>query len=240
MSRSPAEKLNNNRGISRLAALLLVLIIVMSAMIAVPHLLSYNAQGEAVACAAALDTASRRLAQDYLDGNYDQNAAEAQKVVTVAMNGWDDLCPGGGKVYLVETKNKDLPYELVCGKHDHDAKRRTRLNSGYVLEQLKEGLRKARRDGKPYPEKLVFSLNGKQWTARLTDEATGFKRGTATTAGMEGKGIVAYYAIAGHSDFCADSGAKEGSICYFSFADEQHCANWRYDDGWTGDSYGVR
>ena len=26
-------------------------------------------------------------------------------------------------------------------------------------------------------------------------------------------------------------------IWYFSFADEDHCANWSYHDEWTGDSY---
>ena len=30
---------------------------------------------------------------------------------------------------------------------------------------------------------------------------------------------------------------EDGALWYFSYADEAHCANWRADDGWTGDSY---
>ena len=69
------------------------------------------------------------------------------------------------------------------------------------------------------------------------DEPSGLKRGTRTTMGLEKAGIVAYYSIVGHSDFGADSAKKEGEIWYFSYADEDHCANWTYREQWTGDSY---
>ena len=69
------------------------------------------------------------------------------------------------------------------------------------------------------------------------DEPTNLKRGTRTTMGMENAGIVAYYSIKNHSDFGADSKAEEGTIWYFSFADEDHCATWTADEQWTGDSY---
>ena len=51
------------------------------------------------------------------------------------------------------------------------------------------------------------------------------------------KGTVICYSITGHSDFGADSGLEEGQVWYFSYADEEHCANWKSDDGWSGDSY---
>lgn len=227
-------------GLARLHGILLVLIIVLSVIIIIPSVRSCNADGESVACAAALDSARRRLAENVIEGNYDQNAQEAQEVVTRAMLGWDDLCPGGGKVYLVSTKGGAMPYELVCGKHDSDKKQCTRLNAGYVLDQLRENLRRSSLLGEPYPEKLSFDLNGERWTAWLTDEEVPFKRGTGTTKGYEKKGNVAFYGIKGHSDFCGDSSGKEGEICYFSFADHDHCAAWQQEVGWTGDSYGTR
>ena len=30
---------------------------------------------------------------------------------------------------------------------------------------------------------------------------------------------------------------KAGEICYFVYADENHAAVWRADDGWTGSAY---
>lgn len=240
MRRTLRTKLKSVRGIGLIFVILLVLIIVMCVVVSVPAVRYYQESSAATACAAGLDTARRRLAENFLSGNFDQNARDAKAVVAYAMNGWDDLCPSGGKVYLVENENSEMPYDLLCGMHSSDKKRCTRLNSGYVLDQLEEGLRESRKAGRPYPEELSFYLNGKNWTARLTDEETGFKRGTSTTMGQEGKHIVAYYGIAGHSDFCAGCGAKPGSICYFSFADDDHCANWRFDDGWSGDSYAER
>ena len=233
-------RLGERAGLTRLHGILLVLIVVMCVVITIPAVRSCNADGEAVACAAGLDTAQRRLAQDIIEGNSDQDALEAKEVVTVAMNGWDDLCPGGGRVYLVRAKSGNMPFLLVCGKHDSDKKRCTRLNSGYVLQQLQENLRRSRLLGEAFPKTLTFELNGERWTARLTDEEVPFRRGTSTTRGYEDKGTVAFYGIKGHSDFCAGSAVKDGEICYFSFADPQHCAMWQQEEGWTGDSYGVR
>ena len=227
-------------GISRLTGIMLILVIVLSILVTVPVVRSCNADGEAAACAAGLDTARRRLAQDILEGNSEQDAREAQEVVTIAMNGWDDLCPGGGKVYLVRTKSGAMPFELVCGKHDGDKKRCTRLNSSYVLEQLQDGLYRSGLRGEPAPKELTFSLNGEKWKAKLTDREVVFRRGTATTKGYEKERVVAYFGVMGNSDFMADAQAEEGEICYFSFADENHCAMWSADNGWTGDSYGVR
>jgi hypothetical protein len=167
--------------------------------------------------------------------------------VGYAMNGWDDMCPGGGKVYLITTRTNNnrasdktkgqLPYELVCGKHDRDSKRRTRLNADDVLHQLESSLFELRRNGEKYPESITVTYNSKPLTAVLVDEETNLKRGTSTTSGLEDEEAVAYYSIVGHSDFGKDSNTKEGEIWYFSFADKLHCANWRSDDGWTGDSY---
>ena len=236
MKTSIKTKLHSERGINRLVAVLLVLVIVLAVICMIPAYKKYQDQGKTVACATALDTARRQLAANFMFNGFENDSAEeAKKFVTYVMNGWDDLCPAGGSVYIVPKVNSPLDWEIVCGLHCADSRLRTRLNSYNVREQIREGLLKQKNQGNPYPESLEYTLHNKKHTAYLVDEDVGLKRGTRLTEGV--KGIVAYYSVAGHSDFGADSGVKEGELWYFAFADEDHCANWSYHDEWTGDSY---
>ena len=231
-------KLHSKRGLAWIFAILLALILVLCVMILIPTYKKYQEQGKIVACATALDTARRQLASDFMLNGFENGSAEkAKDFIAYVMNGWDDLCPDGGSVYIVPKDNSLLDWDVVCGLHCADKKLCTRLNAYNVLEQLREALRARRNEGEEYPETLPFTLHGKAGTALLTDEDPGFKRGTATTPGYEKKEIVVYYSIVGHSDFGADSGMKEGELWFFSFADKEHCANWCYHDEWTGDSY---
>ena len=239
MRGSLGEKLKTTRGISRLIALLLVLVIFMCVAISVPTARHYWQQYRAGACAAGLDTARRRLAEQYLSVS-GQSAREARDAVAYAMAGWDDLCPSGGKVYLVETETDEPPYDLVCGLHDPDARLRARLNSGYVLEQLRDGLEASEKNGEPSPETLTFCLNGRHWKAWRTDTRRDFKWGTGIAKGLEKLDAAAYYGIAGQGDFTAGGGVEEGNICYFTYAERTTFATWRAGDGWTGDSYAER
>lgn len=234
------QKLRGGRGVSRLVFVLLVLVIVLAVVVMIPGYRRYQRMGHTVACATALDTARRQLAAEYMFNGWENGSAkEAKRLVTQVMNGWDDLCPEGGTVYIVynagDKVDTDLAWDVVCGLHGSDKKLCTRLNSDYVLDQLREALQRERLLGNDYPEKLGFTLHGKSYTALLVDEETGLKRGTDLTLGYSG--IVAFYGLKGHSDFGADSSADAGEIFYFSYADEKHCATWRSDDGWTGDSY---
>lgn len=238
MRKRLCQKLNSERGISWLIAIMLVLVIILAITSMIPSYKKYQEQGMRVACGTALDTARRQLASNFmLNGFENESAEKAKEFVTYVMNGWDDLCPAGGDVYIVPKADSPLDWEIICGLHCSDGKLRTRLNAYNVREQLKEELLKRRNDGNPYPETLDFTLHHKAYTAQLVDEPSGLKRGTRTTMGMEKAGIVCYYSLVGHSDFGADSGLKDGVLWYFSFADEDHCANWDYHDEWTGDSY---
>ena len=134
-------------GINRLVAILLALVVIMLVVVSIPTFRWYQALSERHACEAAMDTAWRKMAEDYII-NGSMKVDEVKAAVGYAMNGWDDICPGGGKVYLVKTRNNrsasedkaggKLPYELVCGKHDKDEKLRTRLNADDILRQLQE------------------------------------------------------------------------------------------------------
>ena len=70
-----------------------------------------------------------------------------------------NICPSGGTVYLIRDENGI--FEPVCGLHDDDVKRRTRLNASRGLELLTEALTTARRDAREEPESVEIELNGK-------------------------------------------------------------------------------
>ena len=238
MGKALREKLNSERGISWLIAIMLVLIIVLSITSMIPSYLKYREQAKRLACGTAIDTARRQLASNFMFNGFENDSAEeAKKFVAYVMNGWDDLCPDGGDIYIVPKANSPLDWEIVCGLHCSDSKLRTRLNAWNVRDQLEEALLKQQNEDNPYPETLDFTLHHRKYSALLVDEDVGLKRGTRTTMGMEKAGIVAFYSLVGHSDFGADCGMKDGKLWYFAFADEDHCANWNYHDEWTGDSY---
>lgn len=237
MTEKLKRKLKSRNGAARLIVLLALIAAVLAAIaIVIPAVNYYREESKKIGCATALDTAYRQYIDTFLANGGKLNRDETKEVVTFVMNGWDDLCPAGGNIYIVEDNDKgEGLFRLVCGIHGSDEKELTRLNAGFVLDTVREKIAEAQKNGRAYPKSVTLTLNGKELTARLTDKPTGLKRGTESTSGYEG--TVAFYSIVGHSDFGEDSGMDEGKIWYFSFADEKHCAEWTYAKSWTGDSY---
>ena len=235
MGRRIAAKLNQRLGIARLVVILAVLAAVLITAAMIPVIQHYRFRADALGCLAGLDTARRQLAAQYLFSGVNSSAEDARDYVGFVMAGWDDLCPGGGTTYIVPLEGSELDWDVVCGLHGADRAQCTRLNADYVLQQLRENLRLARLTGTPFPETLTATLHHKTVEAALTDHDTGIRRGTSATMGV--RGTVISYAVAGYSDFGTGRGVPEGQICWFSYADEEHCANWSVWDGWTGDSY---
>ena len=235
MEKRIRSKLHQIRGIARLVVILTVLALVLVAAALYPVIQHYRFRADALGCLAGLDTARRQLADEYLFTGENRSAEEARDYVGFVMAGWDDLCPGGGTTYIVPNEDSELAWDVVCGLHGSDRKQCTRLNADYVLGQLREELRRAQVLGTKYPEKMTVSLHHKPLEARITEEDTGLRRGTRATVGAEG--TLVSYAIAGYSDFGTGRGVPTGEISWFSYADEEHCANWSAWDGWTGDSY---
>ena len=235
MEKRRRTKLNQNRGIARLVVILAVLALVLVAAALYPVIQHYRFRADALGCLAGLDTARRQLAAEYLFEGENSSAEQARDYVGFVMAGWDDLCPGGGTTYIVPKDDSELAWDVVCGLHGQDRKQCTRLNADYVLEQLREELRTAQVLGTTYPERMTVMLHHKPLEALITEEDTGLRRGTRATVGA--KGTLVSYAIAGYSDFGTGRGVPVGEISWFSYADEEHCANWSAWDGWTGDSY---
>ncbi len=235
MEKRIRSKLHQIRGIARLVVILTVLALVLVAAALYPVIQHYRFRADALGCLAGLDTARRQLAAEYLFEGENSSAEEARDYVGFVMAGWDDLCPGGGTTYIVPKDDSELAWDVVCGLHGQDRKQCTRLNAEHVLQQLREELHTAQVLGTTYPERMTVTLHHKPLEALITEEDTGLRRGTRATVGATG--TLVSYAIAGYSDFGTGRGVPVGEISWFSYADEEHCANWSAWGGWTGDSY---
>ena len=152
------------------------------------------------------------------------------------MNGWEDLCPAYGDIYIVEDKNSEKPYRLVCGIHAEDRKERTRLNAENVFEQVRKRVKELQALGEKYPDAVTVKLNGKELVVSRVKEMTNYKYGTDSNTEL--KGTVAYFGITGDFDFENPTNQLEGSVCYFNFADEEYAAIWYLPEGFWGSAYG--
>ena len=219
-------------GMSRIVALLLVLIAAMLVVIALPSWKDFRVRAEKVACEQALESARDGLIIDYLNNNEAGTAQDAMATLDEVLPARANICPAGGTIYLV--RNGKGIFEPICGLHDSDERKRCRLNASRALELAQEALEEAYKTSEEIPSELEITLNGKPLTCVRVHEALNLRRGTSSTNGYDG--IVAFYGIAGQDEFDTQF-AKAGDICYFIYADEFRCAAWKAKDDWTGDAY---
>lgn len=230
-----SNKLRSSSGLNRTVGILLILVAVMLVIVAIPAYHYYRALSAEIGCMSAMDTAKRQLTTEFLLRLGKMDAKEGKEVVTTAMLGYDDICPGGGNVYLLADGDPQYPFRLICGLHDEDKKLCTRMNGAYVKDAVAEELKKRQTQGDPFPASVPFSLNGKTCEAVLVEKPTGLRRGTASS--IDYTGVVAFYGLAGYGDFAPSSAAGSGKIAYFCFADEEHGAVWTAEKSWTGDAW---
>ena len=207
------------------------LVAVMLVIIAIPSWQSYRKRAEVLACEQAMKSAKDGLIIDYLDNWQEGTVQDAMATLDQVMPARANICPAGGTVYLV--RNAQGIFEPICGLHASDTALRVRLNASRAKEILEGTLLKYRKKGE-LPQAVNIELNGKMLSIQHVTEKQLIRRGTATTNGYEG--IVSFFGLAGEGDF-ADSDAPDGELVYFVYADEEHCAIWRADDGWSGDAY---
>ena len=222
----------DSAGLTRAAAVLLVLIVVMLVLIAIPGWNSYRFRAEKMACVQALKSARDGLIIDFL-GKWDAGTAQdARNTLDEVMPERANLCPAGGTVYLVRDENGI--FDPICGLHDPDDHRRVRLNASRAMELLQAALRDARSAGEEEPQTVEIQLNGKTLACmRVTDEPE-LRWGTKASTAY--KGTVALFGVAGEGTFGTEA-AKAGELCCFVYAEEESCAVWHAKDGWTGDAY---
>ena len=242
MKRSCADKsiyrLRDDHGISRAVIIMLFLVIVMSIVISIPTFIHYRNVWREMQCMTSLDSAKRQMIDEFLMSGGELEVDEAKDHVGYVMNGWDDLCPGGGTVYITPDLDDDakIPYKLVCGVHGPDEKERTRLNAEYVLDQIRDRIKIEAAKGEAIPETVTVTVNSETYEARLVTEDVNIRHGTYSTPDIDEETVV-YYGIKGHGTVGEDPIASDGEVCYFAFADEKWCANWHAKSGRGGDAW---
>ena len=220
-------------GVNRVVAILLALIGVMLVIIAIPAWNRYRERAEVIACEQALKTARDGLIIDYLGRFQEGSVQDAMATLDEVMPARPKICPSGGTIYLI--RNSKGIYEPYCGLHNPDEKQRVRLNASRAMDLMQESRRTALKWNKVEPESVQIELNSLPLECVRVPKKQLLRRGTATTDGFEG--VVACYGVAGDGDWPVTKAAPRGELCYFVYADENHCAIWQAENGWTGDAY---
>ena len=215
---------------------MLILAAVLVVIVSIPLYFYFRSTWREIECMTSLKSAKDQMIEEFLFTAGELDIEDAKSHVGYVMNGWDDLCPGGGIVYIVkdDDPNAETPYKLVCGIHGEDAKERTRLNANYVFKRVNEAVEAAAVNGEAIPDTVTVNLNGEDLVAKLVTEDQKVKRGTYTSDYDDEN--VAFYGVEGNGSF-SDTGVADGKVCYFAFADKDYCANWTYLRSWTGDSW---
>ena len=220
-------------GVNRVVAILLAAIAIMLVIILIPAWDDLRLLSQRLSCEQAMKSAKDGLIIEYLGRYKEGSVQEAMNTLDQVMIARPNICPAGGEVYLI--KNSEGIYEPLCGLHDRDLNRRVRLNASRALELLREARRIALRNSRgAEPDAVNIVLNSMELPCVRVQQAQKLRRGTGTTDGYEG--VVAFYGVAGEGEFPVEK-VDEGEIFYFIYADKNHCATWRANDGWTGDAY---
>ena len=219
-------KIRSRRGgTARILVILAVLILVMVGILMIPTWKAFRYKSECIACEQAMKSAGDGLKIEYLDTFDEGSINDARKTLGEVMPAREDICPSHGNVYLL--RNEQGILEPVCGLHNSDVRRRTRLNAtfaGQTLDEARKDMLKKAKDGDTEPEYINIKVNNKTLKCTSVTQEVNIRRGTSTTDGYNG--IVAFY---GTND--------KGKTDYFLYADEDYCAVWRAGDGWTGDAF---
>lgn len=216
-------------GITRAAVILLVLIAVMLVVIAIPGWKAYKARADRIGCMASLKTARDSLAIEVITQGEDLTERTSKLTLARTMPGREKLCPAGGDVYFIPQENGT--YDVVCALHDADLKLRTRLSATHAADLAEDEYSRRLALGED-PDTVTITVNGSALECVRVSEAVPIHRGTSTTSGYDG--VVAFFAVEGDEGW-SGTGAVEGGICYFLYADEQHYAVWTPAKGWDGD-----
>ena len=192
-------------------------------MVGEPVILSVREQMAVYGCSVAINKAQKAINLELVQNPGHFTLEDAQAVMEKNKWAMETLCPAGGDCYITDESEEmgHTHFQVVCGLHDEDARRRTRLNARNVLEQLETEIKHKSLMGAGIPESVSLTLNGDTLKAALGDDE--LPRGTYTTPGYEG--TVAFYS------------ADDEGVYRMSFADENYSANWDRGWGWNGSAY---
>ncbi len=223
MLRRIREKLHSRRGLNVLVALLGLLTAVLLAIAAVPPVYrAYKTRADERDCYIALQKAQEAADIVAIQSGGTVTDEAARRAVEQCMWTEGALCPAGGDFYIARDEHGN-PL-VVCGVHDTDLKRRTRLNAEAALDKLEAELARAGTLGEAEPERVELRLNGETLPALRVTEEPPIRRGTATTSGYEG--TVIFYQT------------SRGGVSFLAYADSDYCALWHAaSKSWSGDAW---
>ena len=113
-TRRPAI-LHQTAGVSRLVAILIAAVIILSIPIIWGAWKSVQEDTERKECAIAIGSAQRKLDDEYL-ANPDMTPEEAEAAATSEIRSLEGTCPGGGRYVIVKRKD-GKGYQIYCDLH---------------------------------------------------------------------------------------------------------------------------
>ncbi len=212
----PEEK---DQGLRRLIWLLVFVVILLAVMLVIPMLQSRESKAEGYACTLSVRRAQDAILVEFLS-DPDLTQAGAAVAVEKSKLGRDQLCPSGGDYYVVP---KGGTWHVTCGLHEEDTEYRTQLNAMFVLEQVREQI-DARKRIEMQMDNIPLVCNGQPLDVLLLAGDNGLRRGTDYSIDFDG--VVSFYSM-----------NAAGELNWFVYADANHAAVWKINDGWSGDAY---
>lgn len=219
--RKPEEEQKKQKMLGRILALLVLVFLLVVVMVVLPLIEKQQAKAEAYACSVAMKKAEDVLLVEVLS-DPELSSSQAAIVVDESKLEMDSLCPTHGDFYLVPQFGT---WHVTCGIHESNNVVRTRLNATRVFDMLNAEIAERRRLEVAFDDPVVtWEINGKPLNVTRLEGNNGLRRGTDYSIDFDG--VVCFYSL-----------NSAGDIHWFVYADTNHAAVWKEEDGWSGDAY---
>ncbi|MBQ9346317.1 MAG: hypothetical protein IJT94_03120 [Oscillibacter sp.] len=222
------QKLQSQSGVTWVVTVLAAACVIMSIIVVgEPLFAAIRDRMAAYSCSVAVNKAQNMINMESLQsGTGGITLEQAKSILNKSKWAMDTLCPGGGECRLVAEGNADDPdertrYTVVCGLHDENLQRRTRVNAEAALEKVETEIEHRRLIASDDINSVTISLNGEE--LRATRQDVEMTRSLYYSSGYSGN--VVFYEV------------DEEGVTFLAFGDEYYCANWRRDWGWDGTAY---
>ena len=217
----PEEEEKKRATLRRIIALMVLIILVLVVMVVLPLIEQQRAKAEAYACSLAMKKAEDVLLVEVLS-DPELSASQAAIVVDKSKLELDSLCPTRGDFYLVPSRGT---WSVTCGIHETNTTLRTRLNATRVFDQLNAEIAERRRLELPFEDAvLTWQVNGADLNVTRLEGNNGLRRGTDYSIDFDG--TVCFFSL-----------NANGDVRWFVYADANHAAVWKENEGWSGDAY---
>lgn len=218
------KKEEKEQGVSRLLWLLAFVVLLLVVMMVLPLLQNRESKAESYSCKLAVRRAQEAVLVEFLS-DPELTEQEAAVIVDESKLARDQLCPSGGDYYLVPQGGGS--WYVTCGLHEENDRLRTQINASHVLDLVRERVSARKRLELEVEQDLILMINGTALDVFLLPGDNGLRRGTDYSIDFDG--VVSFFSM-----------NSAGEINWFVYADENHAAVWKINDGWSGDAYSAK